>query len=204
MKNRCISYSEFSTFYEDPNKYYKEYIIGLREKPNKPMMFGSIIHKMFEDEKYDYNKALQEAGFTPDYNRIADTIKKNAPSFPQHEVKLFADTNEFTIFSIIDGVDEQNLIEIKTGASHWDQTRADESDQITMYTLAWWLKNNEIKPFKLITISSKNGKIKELKTSRTKEQIEQFADRLLQFKKDLIARGWWDLKCPSEERITIC
>lgn len=203
MKNRFISYSEFSTFYEDPNKYYQRYIVGIQEKPNQPMVFGSIIHKMFEDKDYDYNKALKEAGFTPDYNRIADTIKKNAPEFPQHEVKLFVDTNEYSIFAIIDGVEEQNLVEIKTGAAHWDQKRADESDQITMYTLAWWLKFKDIKPFKLFTISSKNGKIKELRTLRTEEQIKQFQDRLLQFKKDLVARGWWDCKCPSEERITI-
>lgn len=200
---RYISFSEFYTFYNDRDKYYLSYILGIQEPPSKPMMFGSIIHKMIEDKTFDYHKAIDEAGFTSDYKRIADKVKDNAPSFLEHEKKLFIETDDFGIFAIIDGVEKDNLVEIKTGASFWTQERADDSDQITMYSLAWKLKYKELKPFKLISINSKNGKIKEFETSRTEEQIDNFYNRLKILKKELQELDWWDKKCKSVDRIQL-
>ena len=203
MAKRYVSYSEMTTFYEDKDKYYQQYIIGVREAPNKAMMFGSIVHALLEDKEYDYKKAIKEAGFTSDFKRIADKVSKETPRSEESELKLFVDFDDFALYAGIDGRIGEDLVEYKTGKAMWTQERADESEQITLYSLAWQLKYGKLPNYLLITISSTNGKFRQIRTSRTEAQLENMKAKLRQFKKDLEELDWWSKKCPSADRITL-
>lgn len=202
---RSISISEVNCFYENQEKYFNEYILGIREKPNKAMIFGIIIHNMLANPEYDYKESINKNHFTSDFIRIADKINKEVPRSKNPEMKLKVAINDFEIYAGLDGIDEEEHIgtEYKTGSSLWTQERADESNQITHYSLAWWIKTGILPMFKLITISSKNGKHKVLYTKRTIEQLNEHLNLLDRFKLELIELGWWDKKTKLENRIEI-
>jgi len=204
---RYISNSEVYTFYErGEQEYYSQYILGIREPANEPMILGKIIHEVLEDKNYNWQEAIKQLSKQPQttYKRVVEQIIATVPRSHQKELKLYANTQHgFQIYAGIDGVDPEVLTEYKTGASLWTQDRADESQQITHYLLAWWLKYNEELPFRLITISSKTGKFKELRTARTKKQLDEKMEQLMQLKRSLIELGWWDKKLSIDKRITL-
>jgi len=158
---------------------------------------------LLADKEYNYKEELIKNGFTADKIRICDKIYKEVPRANSGEISLFVELPEFNIYAGIDGDCGDRLREVKTGKAFWTQERADENEQITHYALSWYLKNNEIKPFELVSISSLNGKFKIFETHRTKEQLDAWLEKLYQFKKDLIADGFWETKCGFNDRIEI-
>lgn len=169
------------------------------------------MHELLENPNYNWKKEIKQLTREPQetYARIINRIISAVPLYKKREVKLFLKQKEFCLFAGIDGSDNEIpikvkfLTEYKTGASFWTQERADESDQITMYTLCWYLETKNLLPYKLISISSRNGKHIELRTHRTKAQIDEFYGKLLQFKKDLVELGFWDKKCKFDNRIQL-
>lgn len=203
-KKRYISYSELYCFYEYGNDiYFQSYILGIRTPASPQMKYGSIIHKMLAEPNYDFEKNIVENKFTSDFIRIAKEINKNTPRCDKHEEGLFVECDDFCLYAGIDGIERERLTEYKTGASFWTQERVNENEQITHYTLSWWKKYNEILPFRLISMNTKNGKVKEFFTHRTKEQMENYYQKLLKFKEELIFLDWWDKKCPFNARVEI-
>lgn len=204
-KKRYISFSEVNTFYERGQEtYFQSYILGIRTPTTLPMMFGTIIHKMLAESEFDFEKDLIEKKFTADFIRIAKKINMSVPRCGKSELGLFVDLPEFCLYAGIDGVNEEgDLVEYKTGGSLWTKQQVEEHEQITHYLLSWYHKYNELLPFKLISISSKNGKFIEHRTHRTKEQLENYYKKLLKFKEDLILLNWWNSKCSFSNRIDI-
>lgn len=155
-----------------------------------------------EDKNYNYKAELEKHNFTSDYIRVAEKIYNNVPAAGK-EIKLFVDFMDYSLYAGIDGKQEDELVEYKTGAGLWSQKQADESDQITHYSLCWLIKYNTIPEYRLISISNKNGKHVILKTKRTQEQIDNWKTRLNNFKNELQYLGWWDKKLKFEDRINV-
>lgn len=201
---RYISFSEYWTFYnKGQQEYFNSYILGIKTPSSPQMKFGSIIHKMLADPKFDFEKDIIENKFTSDFIRIAKDINKRTPRCEKHEVGLFIDLPEFSLYAGLDGVDKEVLTEYKTSSSFWTQEKVNEDEQITHYSLTWYKKNNDILPFRLINMNTKNGKVKEFRTYRRKEQIENYYQKLLKFKNELIELKWWDKKTKFKNRIEL-
>jgi len=211
MKNkRYISYSEIYTFYEKGQiTYFQEYVLGVREPATMPLKLGAIVHEMIADKKYDWKSELIKQGFTSDYERIVDKINSSVPRFDKHELKIFAETDMgFELYAGIDAVEELKGeairgIEYKTGKSLWTKERADESEQITHYVYTLYKFSKNLLPFRLISMSTSNGKIKEFDTFRTKEQLDNWEKKLIQFRDELIKLDWWTKKAHFADRITL-
>lgn len=201
---RYISWSELYTFYEKGEQdYFRNYILGIREPPSEPMIYGKIVHEALADDKYDWKKELIKQGFTSDKERITKKILAEVPRCRKREVGIYVDTDDgFQIYMGLDGVDNNFLTEFKTGQI-WTKERADEHKQITMYTLAWFIQFGVIMPFRLITISSTTGKHKILWTERTPQQLNDMMNKLKQFKAELEALNWWLAKVKMDERIEL-
>ena len=207
-KNRYISYSEVACFYEKgKDAYFTQYVLGIGEKPSEPMMFGSIVHAVLESKDYNWREEIKKLTGKPQetYIRIIEKIIKSVPTCEKSELKLFADTDMgFSLYAGIDGHNENELLrEYKTGASLWTQEMVDQTEQITHYSLAWKYAGNPELPYELVSISSANGKHKVFRTHRTKEQLEAYKNKLVQFKKDLEELKWWDKKVKMENRIRL-
>jgi len=207
-KNRYVSYSEVSCFYErGAEEYYKRYILGISEKPSEPMIFGLIVHSILNDKNYNWKEEIKKLTKKPqdNYIRVIEKIISSVPTCEKSELKLFADTElGFSLFAGIDGYNENEVLtEYKTGASIWEQSKVDETEQITHYLLTWKYAGNQELPFRLISISSANGKYKEFKTHRTKEQLDNWEKKLIQFRDELIKLDWWTKKAHFVDRITL-
>ncbi|MCK4782074.1 hypothetical protein KAS79_04110 [Candidatus Parcubacteria bacterium] len=190
---------------EGKNVYFQKYVLGIQTPPTLPMVFGTIIHALYEKEDYDYKKAIIDAGFTSDYIRVADKINANLKRFDIREQKIYADCKDFCLFSLADGMNKDNtLMELKTSASPWSQQRVDETDQISHYLLAYSkFKKKNYNNACLVNANTKNGKIKIFKTHRTNQDLKNYYEKILQFKKDLQQLGFWDKKCKFADRISL-
>jgi len=207
-KRRYVSFSEVNCFYEQgKDAYWQAYILGIREPANENMIFGSIVHAILENKNYNWREEIKKLTKKPQdtYIRIIEKIIKEVPVSKKGELKLFAHTDlGFSLFAGIDGLNENEILtEYKTGASLWDQQRVDENEQITHYLLAWQYAGNNELPYRLISISSANGKFKEMRTHRTKEQLEDYKNKLIRFKDELIKLSWWTKKCSFNSRIQL-
>ncbi len=210
---RYISYSEFSCFYEyGKEEYFKRYILGIQEPPTEPLIFGSIVHSVLSDDNYKWEEEIKKLTKFPQetYVRIIKKISSSVPRFKEQEKSLFINLPEFDLYAGIDGVNPgETLAEYKTGKQFWTQEKADEHDQITHYILCWKLETGEHLPCRLISINSANGKHKEFYTYRTKEQLDEWMEKLINFKKELqeiqseSGKSWWESKCPSKSRIQL-
>jgi len=203
---RYISYSEYWTFYNKGKaEYYKNYILGIREKPSEPQIFGTIVHAILADPDYDWQTEIKKLTKYPQdtYKRIIEKILKSVPTCEEREVSVFADCEEFSLYAGIDGVDDDMLTEYKTGQKYWTQEEVNEHEQITHYLLTWEKDGRPDLPFRLISINSRTGNFIEFRTHRTKKQLEEYYKKLLNFKEELIKLGWWDKKCKFNDRIQL-
>ena len=211
MKKRFVSFSEFNTYYEYGDvDYFRGYILGFRSPQNIYMKFGTTVHEALNpDSGIDVEKAISEmilmerAKPKAAYERIMKEILANTPRCNEYEKALFIDLEEMSLFAGIDGVQDNHLVEYKTGGQFWTQQRADEHEQITHYILSWYLETEELMPFKLISINSNNGGVKEFETTRTVEQLDEWTNKLMQFKKDLVEKGWWERKSKFDDRVEL-
>ncbi len=207
-KKRYISYSEQACYFErGQEEYYNRYILGISEPQSEPMIFGCIVHAILNDKNYNWKEEIKKLNKKPQdsYIRVINKIIREVPVCDKGELKLFTDTpNGFSLFAGIDGVNNNEILtEYKTGASLWDQKRVDETEQITHYLLSWKYANNPELPYRLISISSNNGKHIEFRTHRTKQQIDDYEKKLISFKNELIKLNWWDKKSSFANRIQL-
>lgn len=118
LKTRPLSYSALSAFadprYGSPEKWYKIYILGEKQK-SKEMAFGSMIDKKLQDDPLFIpahpRYPLMQYEFNVMYNKNIPMIGK--PDWLDLDKHLLADT--------------------KTGKAIWNQKRADDSEQLTAY-----------------------------------------------------------------------
>lgn len=137
--SRAVSWSALSCFapidhlgnknqWGDPEKWYQRYILGIKEKPSKELLFGSFVDKEIQNNPE----------FLPELERFP---------FQQHTLKPFyKDIPLIGIFDQWDPYPEQKrLADDKTGKNPWTQKKADETGQLTMYATLLYLAE-EINP----------------------------------------------------------
>lgn len=116
-----ISWSEISTWEWNPGDWYDSYILGNR-KTSKQMTFGSMVDKKLQEER----------DFLPQVERYP---------ISQHPLEFYLDS--LKVVGYIDGYDPATprIKDDKTGVSPWTQKKADETGQLTLYTLGLHLQD---------------------------------------------------------------
>lgn len=127
-KKRPLSWSAISSFEYDPEQWYQNYVLGIRPT-SKEMTFGSQVDKRLQEDPT----------FLPAVERYP---------IMQHEMR--ARLGKLELVGFADGFDRSGLRlkDDKTGKKAWDQARADETGQLSMYALLLWL-TEKIQPEKL-------------------------------------------------------
>jgi hypothetical protein len=119
-KDRPLSWSAISSFSYSPEQWFNSYY--LKKKQSSPeMTFGSYVDKRFQTD----------AKFIPDVER-----------FPRLQHGMKASLGLVPLIGYTDGYDfgdKKRIMDLKTGKRPWDQKRADETGQLTMYALLLFL-----------------------------------------------------------------
>lgn len=126
-KNRALSWSAINSFEYNPEQWYESYVLGIRQT-SPELTFGSVIDKRIQVDK----------NFLPDL-----------PRYPLMQHRMEAKFGKIPLVGLPDGLcfDTYMLADYKTGKKAWDQKRADETGQLTMYLLLVYL-TKKIKPEK--------------------------------------------------------
>lgn len=126
-RKRAFSWSAKSSFDYDPKQWYDTYVLG-KQQFSKEMTFGSNIDKRIQEDP-----------------KFLPTI----PRYPLMQHKMKATLGKIPLVGVPDGLDFKNylLADYKTGKNAWDQKRADETGQLTMYLLLIY-ETEKIKPEK--------------------------------------------------------
>ena len=171
-------------------EFYSQYFIGRVDKATPKMTLGKIFQEAWSDPKYNYIKALRDAGFTSNYARIVKTALEHEQTvrLPKRkcEKKLIVQGLglNWPVMGIFDGDDEdaQLIVENKFGAP-WNQERVDSHRQLTWYAMVCKIKRRYIPKLLLQSFNSKNGIPSKYWTRRTNYDI----DRLVQDINKMIA-----------------
>lgn len=119
-KSRPLSWSAISAFEYDKEQWYNKYVLGRPDPVTEEMLFGSKIGKQIE----------KDINFLPEIPRARQMEYKFEAVYEGIKLVGFADSF---------GFDELVLHEYKTGVKPWDQKRADDHGQITMYLFMLYL-----------------------------------------------------------------
>lgn len=119
--NRPFSWSAISSFEWNKEQFWKKYIGKEIMEVTPELEFGSMIDKKIQDEP----------SFMPELHR-----------FHNMQFKMLCEFNGIPLIGIADTYGEPvpraALADHKTGRKAWDQKRADETGQLTMYCLMLW------------------------------------------------------------------
>lgn len=118
-KSGYLSWSAMSSFEYDPDQWYAKYILG-EKSSSKEMDFGNKVDKALQDD-------LSFLPFVPRYPILQHVMKSEFNGIPLRGVADAYDR------------DLPALRDYKTGKKAWDQKRADETGQLTMYSLLLYL-----------------------------------------------------------------
>lgn len=129
---RALSWSGYSCFADpqwgNPEKWYERYVLGIKEKPTRQLLFGSKIDKQIQNDPE----------FLPELER-----------YPVQQYKLEAVYKGIPLLGFADQWDPysdvKRLADDKTGVNPWTQKKANETGQLTMYSAMLWLTEG-IKP----------------------------------------------------------
>jgi len=118
--DRPISHSQLTTFKWSPEKWYKNYVLNEPRESSPELDFGSKIDK----------KLQKDSKYLPEVKRLTHL---------QYELKTTV--KNIKLIGYPDALDIENpeLIDYKTGRVSWDQKRADDTLQLTMYL--WMIYN---------------------------------------------------------------
>ncbi len=195
-----ISWSQYWCYKNKPDEFYQQYILGLQGEQSREMLLGNIIHSGWEGK--DWLTQLKENNYTADFERtVGEIMKFNMPQFPEKECwlgqkGLYYDETDCTIAGRADGRDKDKhiILEIKTGKHFWNQERADETEQITLYSFLHLKEFGVIPEFLLVSCNVSNGKVKMFNTKRTQEQIDRLCQDIKQVVGELKAKNWWEIR----------
>lgn len=125
FKKRPLSWSQINNFKYNPDKWYKKYILDIKDEISTPEQdFGKIFAKSCEDRK-----------------PLAPVTLYSEVEYP-----IFSTLEDIPMIGYIDTYEPlKAFIDHKTGAKEWTQKRANEHGQLKMYALMLYL-NFKIKP----------------------------------------------------------
>lgn len=186
-KDRPMSWSAISAFEWNPSQWYKKYVLKELQEETPELRFGKMIdEKVQKDRKFLPKlvrypiqqhkmrtewKSIPLIGFSDQYAMPGTTVDHNKGG------------------RILGNIAIRDL---KTGRKAWDQKRADETGQLTMYLFMLYLMNRNIDvAYAELYIDwlpthvdegeitfIKPVKIHTFKTQRTMTQILQFGQRI--------------------------
>lgn len=172
FKNRPLSWSQISSFEYNRDQWYDTYILGNRQS-SREMEFGSIVDKKIQNDP---------------------TFLPTLPRYPKMQYKVEVTFNKIPLVGHFDGLslDDYIIADYKTGKKPWDQKRADETGQLTMYLFMLYIEK-KIKPEQfrcfihwIPTVETKDFKIEliedyqpvTIETKRTMTDILKFGERI--------------------------
>lgn len=194
-----LSYSKISTYHFCPWKYKLIYVDGQRIPPNPYISLGLSVHRALEEfhknERRDlddlldiYNQVWVNEGFqNPQqtmhfYEKGEKMIRQYFEWYKKRKSEIIAVEKEFRfpvgsriLRGIIDRIDRlpddsYEVIDYKTHAEMWDQSRIDSDLQLTLYALGC-KKALQIKPAALSLFFLAHNRV--VTTQRTKRQEEE-------------------------------
>lgn len=205
-----LSWSQLYLYRKDPNEYFVQYVMGVKQPPTPAMMLGSLIHRAIGDNWDAKKLEMQMKGehYTSDYIRTGISILSKAPRYPLQEERIVLEPSahnglKVPVMAILDGLDDvlNKIGEHKTTSSGWSQQQVDEHDQLTLYDLVCYYKYNKIFLNELNVLNVNNGKVKTYISTRSEKQILDLRDEINATYEDLVRRGWWERKQNSYAKI---
>lgn len=126
-EDRPLSWSAISSFEWSAEQWYDNYILGIKTT-SPELEFGSMVDKRLQVD--------------PEY-------LPNVPRYPHMQHKMRSKWHDIPIIGVPDGLDFETtpkvLSDYKTGKNPWTQKKADQTGQLTMYTMLLYLTDG-IKP----------------------------------------------------------
>ncbi len=169
-----LSYTQLTLLERSPEKYKEIYINGGTGFTNTGMEFGSKVAEALEDG---------EATGDPELDFVLSAF----PAYELKEEEIHADLvdhrKKIPLIAKLDSVstDYDKVLEYKTGTTKWNQSKVDQSDQLTYYATVIYLKTNKIPKLKLVWLETEkmeDGRIrilsqhlKEFETKRTTSDL---------------------------------
>lgn len=126
-KARPFSWSQLSSFEYDPEQWYKNYFLGIRDASSKEMEFGKVFALSIEEGTCEIKELMERL-----------------PRKKEHPFKVVYAGIMLTGFAdAFEDVTFDDLGEVKTGKKAWDQKRVDNHGQIDMYLLMNYITNKK-------------------------------------------------------------
>lgn len=172
MPREYLSYSQMILWERSPELYKKIYLYGEDSYENEVMKLGREVAEMLELNKESENLAFE-------------AVRQQIPHYHYREkelrVKIKLRGYQITLLGKLDCYSKAKIGEIKTGKL-WTQKKADESGQITFYTLIFYLLYKKFPALWLHWIETKNkeitGRVEHFKTERNLPQLMRMMDRI--------------------------
>lgn len=181
-----ISHSQFWLFENDPMEYYQQYFVARVDEPTDKMIFGKIFQEAWSDPKYNWRKALKEAGFNGDKTRVIENALSHKETYrlpkSKTEIKLeiqHPDIADYKLLGFLDGLEKNKhtITENKMGA-WWTEKTVKESTQITWYMMSYYVKYGKIPKLRLQSFNANNGIPHIFWAKRTKADFADLITRI--------------------------
>lgn len=149
-KSRPLSWSAISSYEWDPEQWYQKYVIHGKctrgsNHEDETVTFGfCTVSGLFSDHTCPAIETSIEMTFGKIVGERLAADPKYLPHvkrYPIFEHEMRCTFGKIPLIGYADGWNPPvfNLGEYKTGKKKWDQQRADEHGQITMYCLMLWI-----------------------------------------------------------------
>lgn len=190
------SYSRLWCWLRDPQQYYRQYVLKMKDEPTDKMILGSIFSDAYADPKFDYRAALVKPQkfytpcppnltFTPDFARNMEKAlsHKKMLRLPKNmcEQTIKVESKICPLLAKHDGRDAKGknvlIIENKYGTP-WTEEKANTEDQITFYAYVDYLTTGKIPLIRLQSVNSKNGEVVAFEVNKTKEQFVPLEEKI--------------------------
>lgn len=190
-KDRPLSWSAISSFEWNKTQWYRKYVLKELPEITPELEFGSMVDKKVQDDPTYLPNLVRYPVLQHEMRCVWDGIPLlgYADTFGRAgSVVSFLDDNKKTLKY---GLAKNSIRDYKTGRKPWDQKRADETGQLTMYLLMLYLRDKinpadvecyidwlptHIEDGKIAFIQE--GDIRTFKTKRTMRQVLDFGQRI--------------------------
>jgi len=185
MPRPYVSPSQLMLFERDPMEYYQQYFVAKVDMATDKMTFGKIFQLAWCDKKYDYIKALKDAGFTSDYERVIKTALANPATIKmpksktETEITVKNDKMLWPMLCILDGFEPKlkTVIENKMGA-WWSKKMVKESVQLTWQMMSVKMKYGFKPKLLLQSFNAKSGIPRLFVAKRTQADFDALIERV--------------------------
>ena len=180
-KHKYLSYTQLYTFLNNPQEYYRRYILGIKPEPTEIMKYGSIFQDAWRDRTFNWKKELIQLNAKPSIISAMDKALKQMVRLPKRKTEL---TYTYPIifdgilmpcilYAKLDGFDKEKLViyENKFGTL-WNEEKAKTDMQLTFYSFIIEKEFGKKPKIILQSADRKTGKVVIYETKRTKDDYD--------------------------------